>query len=70
MTLDEMLSTPGFYEVALRWAPGFFRVEVDDQLNCHQLTPEWQRDGILAREGWEESCPGGPILAVKVEKPS
>lgn len=55
MTLDEMLAKPGVYEVTDAISvvySEYFRVEVDSDLVCHQLTPLGDRDGVLPRDGW------------------
>ena len=55
MTIDEMVSRPGFYEVSslgLLAKGQYFVVEVEANGTVHQLTPEGQRDGVLVREGW------------------
>lgn len=55
MTLEEMFTTPGFFQVARQGYPAFCRVEVDKDLNVHQLTPRLERDGILSKDGWNRS---------------
>lgn len=55
ISLDEMLATPGFYDVTsleMHACGRYLQVEVDASGVCHQLTPTGQRDGVLARDGW------------------
>lgn len=51
-TIEEMLRTPGVYQVSIKGSPYFVRVEVSDDLVCYQLTPNLFRDGVLSPDGW------------------
>jgi len=63
-TLDEMLAAPGVYQIGLKGSPFFTRVEVDEDLVCHQLTPSMERDGVLPRDGWRHEERGYTIVRV------
>lgn len=55
MTIDEMLASPGLYEVAndfMRERGLSVLVQVDPDGRAHQINDEGMRDGVLSRDGW------------------
>jgi hypothetical protein len=59
MTIEEMIKAPGKYEVttpAMKVLGLSVMVEVCDDGAVHQLNKQGERDGLLARDGWNADC--------------
>ena len=53
ISIEEMIKSPGFYQMAANpEGTAYYVVEVDQDGTVYQLTPAGNRDGVLAPDGW------------------
>lgn len=67
ITLDEMLSTAGFYEVSTHAtaALAYVLIEIAPDGTVYQLNRRGIRNGVLARDGWSPET----VVVARVDDP-